>query len=280
MNKINSYKTGIELVSKNKRLIEKILSSEFIRTYVPCYDYVSPEVDAKLEIGSSKNKIKIDFPLAEYCSKKIDVIDIIVIAEYLLERARQEKGVYCLSSSAAEKNGKGVLIFGGTTNLGKTSVATTLAERYNFSFLSDEKTLLDLGNYLIVGGVSHLKLRKKEQKEKYSNIEVIEPNTIFKTSREASLNLIIHPYIDNGQKYMEKWDATMADWHFFEELSRKIRGVSKRICNKTIPLPSLDTDKIALRRSKLCKKLAREIPFYAIRGTPEQICEEVNKLLG
>src|SRR3989344_3115272 len=89
----------------------------------------SREVDVEVIQDDSlppKDPVDIHYPTARF-NGVLSSRDIVVVAEYLLERARQEKrGWYNISSACASKDGKAVTFYGGATNLGKTSSMLTL----------------------------------------------------------------------------------------------------------------------------------------------------------
>ena len=65
---------------------------------------------------------------------------------------------------------------------------------------------------------------------------------------------------------IDTFNEDKANFHVYEELSRKIRGTSRRVINFTYPLPSIDTDDIAQKRSDFSRNLATRYRFVNIKG--------------
>jgi len=221
---------------------------------------------------SNKFHLLLEYPKADIATD--DYIETVALAEYLLERRREEQGVYCLHSSAIAKKEKGVVFFGGVTDIGKTILTMNLAEK-GFYFMSDEKTLLE--DTKIVGGVQYIKLRKKWQ-NKYGR-GMVHASKLFNMKETADLSLFVVPYIDNGRNEIRQWDSAKFFWHLQEELSRKIRGGSRLINHQTKLAPCIDTELLSMQRISYSKKISRKIKCYAIRGTPNQIATSIEELL-
>ena len=91
----------------------------------------------------SLNIPQIKFPYAKI-PKSYSLRETVSVAEYLMEGYRQRfLGDYSISSSSVYKNGRGVLFFGGATNLGKSTFALDLTKS-GFNLFSDEKTVIHL----------------------------------------------------------------------------------------------------------------------------------------
>jgi len=247
---------------------------DFMAEYIPLARIVpGPEHDARLDVRSGAEfTLQINYPSALMQSG--NDVEIIAMAEHILERARQEKGTYCLHASSASFAGKGVLFMGAIPDIGKTSLAMRSGEQ-GHRFISDEKTLLSGLN--IVGGINTIKMRKAWQ-QKYGR-GLVSASSMYDTATTAQASAIVVPYIDNGKTEVTVWPKDKAFWHLQEELSRKIRGVSRLTDNFQTLAPSLDTDLLARKRISYARHLAESIPVYAIRGTPEQIIRSLEEML-
>ena len=221
---------------------------------------------------SNKFHLLLEYPKADIATD--NYIETVALAEYLLERRREEQGVYCLHSSSVSKKEKGIVLFGGITDIGKTTLAMKLAEK-GFDFMSDEKTLLE--DTKIIGGVQYIKLRKNWQ-NKYGK-GMVHASKLFSMKKMADLSLFVVPYIDNGRKETEQWDSAKFFWHLQEELSRKIRGGSRLINNQNQLAPCIDTRLLSMQRISYAKGISKKIKCYAIRGTPDQITASIEELL-
>lgn len=247
---------------------------DFMAEYIPLARIASgTEYDAQLDVKHSPDfALEIAYPYVRMQSE--NDIEIIAMAEHILERARQEKGTYCLHASSASFAGKGVLFMGAVPDIGKTSLAM-LAGEQGRAFISDEKTLLSGLN--IVGGINTIKMRKAWQ-QKYGS-GLVSASSMYDTATTAQASAIVVPYIDHGKTEVTVWPKDKAFWHLQEELSRKIRGVSRLTDDFQTLAPSLDTDSLARKRIAYARHLAESVPVYAIRGTPEQIISSLEEAL-
>ena len=243
---------------------------EFIHEYVPMAKLSGEmtSIDAILNVHpGGRFSLELDYPQATICSD--NDYEIIAFADYLLERARQERGTYCIHSAAAAKKGRGVVFFGSMPDLGKTCLAMEAAEA-GFDFISDEKTLLSGKD--IVGGVQYINLRKPWQTGYGSGL--IQASEIFTLTERAELSLFVYPTC-----HVERWSEEKAFWHLQEELSRKIRGISRYVNNMSLLAPSLDTEQLSAQRIAYAREISRTIPFFHIRGSPEDIIRTIEDLL-
>lgn len=82
----------------------------------------------------------------------------------------------------------------------------------------------------------------------------------------------------NGAFEVEKWPKEKTNFHIYEELSRKIRGTSKRIGDFSYPLLPIDTFELAKTRSDYATFMANTIPFYTIKGDINVVMKYVKDL--
>lgn len=269
---ISSGMASISIVADDANLLNKIGKDEFLYRYLPDCSIgmkTSDKADAKIFIKrNSVFGVAINYPVI-HCHQppNADIRGLISLAGYVLERANNNKGVYSIHASVASKNNKAVVIFGGTTNLGKSIIAKTVADKYKWIFYSDETALLSSSEGRVTGGV-----KIASNCDKFDNFKIPE------TKDKPKIFAFIHPHIDNGLKSVVKWEQEKFFWHLKEELSRKIRGGSKAINNYSYPLDSLDTFDLAKNRLAFAKKFAKQVPCYEVRGTPESISKFINNL--
>jgi len=83
------------------------------------------------------------------------------------------------------------------------------------------------------------------------------------------LRLIVAPIIYPGvnEYEVDEWLAGKIDFHVYEELSRKIRGTSRRIARYSIPVGSVDTDEIAQLRSHTSKLVSKKVRGFLFKGS-------------
>ncbi|MDP1719333.1 MAG: hypothetical protein Q8L24_02830 [bacterium] len=266
---ISSAGAALLVEFSDRALAEKIRTDDFLKKYIP--DPVvregrvsGPDCSLKISRGP-RFSVKLAYPSVDCVQpRRVDVRGLISLMGYLLERARAEKNVHSLHSSVVVKGGKAVVLFGGTTNLGKTSVAKA-AGKVGWSFYSDEVALIWSGR--VIGGA-----RVATNSDRFKDF------ILSADHGKYPIAVFVHPHIDNGLSEVVKWQKNKFLWHLKEELARKLRGGSKAVNFSSYPLESLDTFAIASARLKLARRLADRVPCYEVRGTPEQIAERIAKL--
>lgn len=274
---ISSMQAKIYLAS-TKDISESILNLRFAFNYIPELQIksvlkVQAEGNYFLNINQGKDfDINYENKTLNICiNDKITTEDIVTLIDYFLEYVRQSLGIYCLHGDAIGKENKGVILFGELSGIGKSTVAATLVNNFGFSLIGDEKVLIN-EELNILGGIKEVTSNKDIQKP------FISENKHHTLSSQISL--IVQPITNlNGKLYVDAWDKSKAEFHLYEELSRKIRGVSRRVANFTIPVKSIDTYSIALRRSQYCKNLAGSVKSYCIYGDPKEVANQINLLI-
>lgn len=197
---------------------------------------------------------------------------MITVIEYCFELIRQREGIYCIHASASSQNNKAVVLMGGASGIGKTKVNYLLIEKHKFQFLSDEKTLLDK-DLQVLGGIDKFIINKKLLL-KNKGIEIAREK---RQENKIPIGHIFQPVTtQNGELFVDEWNLGKANFHVYEELSRKIRGVSRRINKFTVPLDSIDNKEIAEERSKLSKRISERIPCATVYGSPEKVAKYIS----
>jgi hypothetical protein len=256
-------------------MLDEILADEFTFHFIPDGSLVQGSADVSV-IESGCDDIVLEYPFCRF-GPGLSARDVVATAEYLLERARQERGIYALSSATAVKDGRGVVFFGGATNLGKTSCMLELV-REGFSFFSDEKTLLDLERYRIIGGSRSVAARKRVLKDLLGTQE-----EFYALSHRSVCDaaLLMYPHIDNGLAEPIQYRFNVDDlfWHLNREISIPIRGVTRLVKGFTHQLDSLDTKDLTKKRTALCRSFAAQVPCYYIQGSMAQIGAFVQRQL-
>ncbi len=284
---INFTANGLNCrIEAENDLIARILQDPFTYHYmVGAGRSNSAKCDVEvLQDDSIGETAFLEYPKARFRGH-ISSRDIIVLGEYLLERARQENlGLYTLSSACAKSLDRAVVFFGGATNLGKTSYMLSLVQKLGFDFVSDEKTLLDLERGEIVGGSTLIPTRKKIIREKFFGAEQNLPEyvSLNRDNAPAKAALMIYPHLDHGLKepIYYRWKPLDFFWILTREISHEIRGGIRLIDNFGFLLPSLDTPELTKKRVRLTKAFCESVPCYYFQGSWNQIVEYVPKFLG
>ncbi|MEK7120250.1 MAG: hypothetical protein AAB824_01790 [Patescibacteria group bacterium] len=276
---IDSAGAKVLVTSTDSNIIKKLEQSEFLQRYVPnckiLHDSVSAVANIILKTG--KPDFFLKYPKAKYTNIFYEDKDIVSLIEFLLEGVRQEAGIYCLHSSSAVINGRNIIFWGNASGMGKTRLALTLSEKFGAQMYSDEKTLLNLQENVTVGGIASIYLSKPYLQDKFGNADFYD---FIQPGKSFPVGFFVYPHIDEDSKsiHIERWGANKFSWHLYEELSRKIRGTSRRIFNNTLPVSSIDSISIATQRSLAVEDYAKSTPCYYMRGSEALICENIVKL--
>lgn len=266
-----------------KEVRKDIALNDLLYRFVPdlkiCQD---DNFDAVLEIAQSREKsVKVEFPnlkISGRYSVDFKSTDIIVLAEYLLERLRQESGFSVLHSSAVCKGDEGVLLFGNLTGIGKTSLAIQLAQNYKFDIYSDEKTILDLTKYKLAGQTKKIIL---EAKTKNNFAETVKEEIKIEEQSNKNISIFIIPLLspDMKKSMTIKYSKPQFKWMLYEEISKDIRSINGLIFNYTYPLMSLDTPQLAKQRERFVDYIVNKTKCYLIKGSLEEVANKVVQLV-
>ncbi|MBN1377268.1 hypothetical protein JW949_02950 [Candidatus Woesearchaeota archaeon] len=268
---------GVTLRFNDKNFLKEVIESDFIKKYIP-----SPKISFQSQddfpiINIKKSRLfslSGDFPKINYQGDNLK--DILFIADYFLERARQENKLYSIHSSSVEKDSKAVLLF-GWKDTGKTSVALNLARNYSFNFLSEGRTVIDK-DFIICGCIHYLEEDNEFLKKEYDFSEdclYVSKLCTLSSNNKSRLVLLVYPQITQGPLEVRQWDENKSRYHMYELFSYIIRGVAKNINNYSCPLPSIDTIELAKKRSDFIKNLVDKNKIYQLRGKIEDICDEI-----
>ncbi len=273
---------GIGLSFNNERFLKDMIASDFIKKYIPSPEitenpksdfYISPRIVVK---DSNVFAFEENYPEFKYQGN--DFYDILFLAEYLLERKRQEANLYSTHSSCAEKEGKAVLLY-GWKDTGKTSTAIHLAKEHGFKFFSEGRTVID-DDFNLVGTIQYLEEDNEFLKNKYNFQEnCLDVTKLCEVSNVIpKLNMLVYPQITESPFEARIWDDGKNRYHLYEQFSQVIRGVAKNINDYTQPVQSIDTPKLAMQRALFTKKLSDKFKTQQLRGSLEDICKEINKV--
>lgn len=276
------------VVEGSLSLFKSLISFDFFRKYIPDSQLIElneDEKDVGLTVIDSVNDLDFSFDrghgiLKCFVDRNISLEAVIVVIDYCLEYQRQKNGVFCIHGSAVSLDGKGILILGGVSGLGKTTLALNLCLKHNAKFIGDDKVLVSREGF-IVGGAKKIEFNKtalfSSVGAELNNKDIDKLQEIIQIEdTKIQISVVVQPSIFLGSNFeFEKWDVSKASFHFYEELSRKIRGTSKRISNSTYPLDSLDTKEIALMRSDFVNILTKETPFISLKGNINEVMKRL-----
>lgn len=264
-------------------LIEAIRKDRFTYHYmISAQEVQDASPDIIVALNNRANPIQISYPHAQF-NERLSPRDVVVLGEYLLERARQErKGYYTVSSACAANNNGAVIFYGGATNLGKTSSMMTLVKEGEFTFISDEKTLIDLEHRTVPGGSPSIPTRKKRIRDLFFKGKTLKEYEEFQPSTEKrKVGLMIYPHLDHGLKkpIFYKWKPLDFFWLLTRDLSHEIRGGIRLVDKFSHLLPCIDTERLTSLRVARTKLFTDQVPCYYFQGSLEQVAEYIPHFL-
>ncbi len=270
---IKSASAGVRLVAEDN-VLQKVLSDEFLQAYIPSMKVICDKndlADATIYIqDAEENKIELDYPNVYLNCKNVNSKDVISLVEYVLERARQEKGIICVHGAGAVVKDKLVVTWGPATGMGKTSLALALADNGNY-FYSDEKVLIDLKKFKSVGCLQKQYISNKFWKEKLGDGKYFSPDHLAE-KKDYPIAFFIYGLICNQKEcIIDDWSPDKFFWHLYEESARKIRGTSRTFFGFSYPVMSLDTEELAVKRLNLIKDFVQNISSIYYKGNLENI---------
>jgi hypothetical protein len=276
----------IKVQSDSVDLNQKLLKDEFLWKYIPGLKLGKSNLkhDVEIKLISEKRLCCYkNYPNITIGCKDLSIKDIISLIEFVFERARQDVGVYCIHSSSVIYENEAYVFWGGATGMGKTILADTFIKN-GAKFYSDEKTLIDLNRLEVVGGIPFQYLEKNYKnglKMYNSSISKDGYKSIDDTgviNKNFKIRYFIYGYgIEGSKLIVDKWSPIKFEWHLYEELGRKIRAISRRVGKNQQPVPSIDSEKCAIKRVNMVNKTANEVMCIFIQGSPNDVINFIKK---
>ncbi len=246
------------------------LPNYFWNEYIPAVSMQStsklPELTVKLGDVFCWNKKNITATNTE-----TDLRSLVVIVGALLERKRQRRRLYQVHGSAVAINDKAVVLIGGMSGIGKTSLAIALQNAPNAEFIGDEKFVLNGKKQTVVAACP---LSKDNNKTGASLATRTQP------PKPVPLQLVIFPVItDELDITVHKFDSLKLFWHLYEESSRDIRNLNFLYNGFSETKDSFDTKSTMNHRLTDIKKISETVPAYFIRGNLSKVSEWIYNLM-
>lgn len=268
----------LKIESRNIDLIDQIKSSDFIFKYIPGVKFETEsniKEDVSINILDSGQIFDITkYPGISINGLRLSIKDIISLIELVFERVRQEKKIYCIHSSCALYKGRAIIFWGGASGLGKTRIAFELGNLTNGRLYSDEKTLIDPTSRKVVGGIGYLYAEKPFYKDGLFGSP--DDDKYIKRGGDTlscfPIEELVYVNVNESEQFInDLWDQDKFEWHLYEELSRKIRAISRRVDNGLEPISSIDTPSIAQKRAIHTRNFTSEVKCYYLSGSVKNI---------
>ena len=278
---ISSYRQHIVLEA-SAELLERIAHSDFLNKYIPSVSVAGLDSGShdgtKLRIkASSCTSLQQSGEVYDllYNPESTTTEDVISVIDYIFDALRQDAEIYCVHASAAQKNGRTVLLIGGASGLGKTSVNLLLCRQFGFDFVGDEKVLVGKQGK-ILGSVPLIPDHKREVNLAAGHDDNETVSHIDLSKESVTAELIVQPVTaPSATLHMLRWGPQKAEWHLYEEMTRKIRGVSRRVNKFSYGLQSLDDPSKTQKRIENARKIANSVECLTIWGDAELVAQEI-----
>ena len=278
---INVWNLIVGLLCENPQLLFEIQNYPFLEKYFPFFSQIeNPGKIWGLIILRTWHSPWIIKRKKQYIitfDQGTSIEDIITLLEYCCIAYRQEHQIYSIHWSAISYKDKGILFWGSISGAGKTSLAIKLAQKKNFFFLWDENIYIN-SNGEILNWVTNILFNKPSL---WHFFEKIPWNIqLLHSKQRPQIKIIIQPLVVKwGVLELIERDKIKIKFHIYEELSRRIRWVSRLINNWSIPVKSLDTKALSSNRIKMTSSLTDHILWYTIKWDINVIQKEIEKII-
>lgn len=269
---VSSFDIAIRLaVEGSHEFFGTLINNRFWQEFIPNFSTKSVyPANASWKIIESET-CRFDLKTKEIYIDKHHIKEAVVIIDSQLEPERQKRGLYTFHGSAIARQDKAVGLIGNMSGLGKTSIGS-YGSSHGWSWIADEKFTVKNGN--IVGGVRGV-LDDAKTKAAASNTM---PKIIDKTYNLAILCLPMLTTEKTSTKFDLSYEKKL--WIYNEEITRDIRQVNGILGGDfPNPLPSFDTDTIAVSRVETVKKLSQKVHGVFVRGSAETILGEIDLII-
>ena len=276
---IKSASAILKIVAEED-ILNKTVEDDFFTSYIPSAEIVESDTfDATLvAVYGETSSISLDYPMVTMTYSHFHPKDLVSLAEYVLERARQEKGIICVHGAGAIVDNKAVVSWGTATGMGKTTLALAIADNGN-EFYSDEKVLVDLKNRTVVGRIANQYISNDYWRKQFGDTKFRTPNNLS-TSITYDIGLFVHAIVCNQPETMiDHWTSDKFFWHLYEESCRKIRGTSRMFFGFTTPIDSLDTNELATRIIEWVREFTKSVPAMYYKGTASTAVDTITNII-
>ncbi len=290
----------IEIESKSINLLSAFQKCRILPTLIPSIKISQENNNSNvsykiMHMQESLNSIKAQdkvFFIHEIWSDEDIPGHIIFFIYKLFDHLYLSRNYLSFHSSAIAKNERGILLV-GPAGSGKTGTMLHMALHRDYSFLSNNRTIVDTKTPSIIAGTSHISIRK-EDLFRYQNIiqsptqyttvtgfQIMTPQEIGIKQTigfPQPLAAIILIKITSDTNKFEKISPEVAIYKLHENISRTQWGEGLLFAGKKIS-PMLDTSDTAQQRLDLLRLLLEKIPCYEVCGSMQSIEQTIEKII-
>ncbi len=189
---------------------------------------------------------------------------------HLLERERQERGIYTIHGNVITLGERAIALIGGVSGIGKTTLSAQ-STLHGWKWIADEKFLIDEACSYRFG--RSVILDDKKTHEAAGSVRPTPPTS------QLEICASVIPIVTDSKLQTHKYSPEKALYHYYEELTRDITGARALFMGYDSPLPSVDMPELSARRRRTAERLSESRPMYFMLGTAAAILEEIEQLV-
>lgn len=259
-------------------------------------EYHDNEDKSKKPIIVIDKKMIINYPKNELTES-----NILYLGVSFLEKQFGEMSVCSCHSACVVKEGEGTLLI-GEAGAGKTSLAVNLCQKYGYSLLSNDMTLIgeNDGNIYACGGTKFLNLRllsvqsnmpsllylfQNDNQDLWTNkVSVMASSIGIKEEYSiVPIKNILFIHIDARDKFkIANGDSWRNNFLLYQNVSSHIRGTASTFVDKKgYPIgyiPSFETEDTYNRRMKLINVINANPNYHYVSGPLNEVLEYIDSL--
>lgn len=210
----------------------------------------------------------------------------------IFERLHGERSNFTVHATAFAKDGKGVIAV-GETHSGKTSTLLHAMLECGFSGIAGEHALVSEDSILAgtkaVEFFSGLAARLPALYhhlggasigwEKQHRIQ-IPMSELGPTLEACPLTMVVFPMVTSEERAQTIiWTKRKMEIELYKKLSEMIRAFNSFLFNNAAGFPALDDMALSTQRMACAIQIVRSCPFLVIKGSADQIVDEIEETL-
>jgi len=277
-----------------KNLERELVSGTIAPTVIPGYKVTERKesgFNLIVDVESSQNNIRLDeggrsLIISSKESGELPRYPLLYSLFFVFNRLYQENGLYHLHGSSVSRGGKSILLL-GPEDYGKSRIALQMCFENGFKLNGDEKMVIDSKLGRVIEGGNLVQMSEEKIRHYFSRLSIHEKDKnierdksvfdaeelgIFKLPGDQ-VKMIVYGHVCPYVPRFVKLEEGYARRKFYECLSENIRGHGHVLMDLDSSFPSLDTDKLAMRRVEFTKKFISDsaVTAYSARDSLENI---------
>lgn len=279
---VRSLGVGFAIRSSNVPDLDTWFSlNQTVQRMIPGVEvFVRPDIDGPSDAVISRHGDQWNFVCNGTVWRTRRIEDVASLVEGVLERRRQEElGVCAIHGTVVAHRGCAIL-FIGSPDCGKTSLALTLRHK-GMLLLTDDKSLVSLRVGEVVGG------RRCVRAQPHLVAAGLLPDPIDRwipldpwPSGSQRLTLVVFPAVSNTHAQTRSWrlDSVSAAWEIFPLLSEAI-ALPRQVDDFESAAGGNDNDALAGWRATATREFCRDLPVVKIAGNTDDAANLILEML-